>query len=315
MGQDVTLEHGRSEAPSLCLWRSSGWRWLRDLPTVFGYLGPSLLVFTVFVFFPLGFTAYLSLTKWNLISPVRRFMGLGNYARLLKDPLFWKVLRNTAIFSVSVVLASMILGLAMALILNRRMFLRGFYRAAIFSPYVTSAAAMALVWLWIFDPLYGLINNALRLVGVAGPPWLASTQWALPALIIMTIWRFMGYDMLLFLGGLQNIPHEYIEAAIIDGAGPWSVFWKIKLPLLSPTTFFVIVTTFITMFQVFETVYVMTQGGPVNATNVMVFYLYQNAFQFFEAGYASAIAMVLFGIIVVMTVLQERLSGAWVHYA
>ncbi len=288
---------------------------VRDLPTALAYLSPSLLIFGVFVFFPLAFTAYLSFTKWNLVSPSGTFVGINNYVRLLtKDPLFWKVLRNTAVFSVTVVVVAMVLGLALALLLNRPLRGRSLYRAGIFSPYVTSAAAMALVWLWIFDPQYGLINSALKAVGLQGPEWLASTTWALPALIIMTIWRFVGYDMLIFLGGLQNIPQEMIEAARIDGARESQVFRHITLPLLSPTTFFIAVTSFITMFQAFETVYVMTHGGPVESTNMLVFYLYQNAFQFFEAGYASALAMVFFLIIIVMTVVQVKFSGEWVHY-
>jgi ABC-type sugar transport system permease subunit len=289
--------------------------WNKDIPVALLLLAPSLLVFGVFVFFPLVFSAYLSTTKWDLISPVRLFVGLGNYERLLtRDPLFWQVLKNTTIFSITVVLLSMAFGLALALVLNKSIRFRALYRAGIFMPYITSTAAMALVWLWIFDPKYGLVNELLRLVGVPGPEWIGSVDWALPALIIMTIWRFTGYDMLLFLGGLQSISPELLEAARIDGAGPWALFRKIVFPLLSPTTFFVAVTSFITMFQNFETVYVMTQGGPVNSTNMLVFYLYQNAFQFFEAGYASAIAIVLFIIVVILTALQMRLSSRWVHY-
>lgn len=279
-----------------------------------GYLAPSLVVFTVFVFFPLLFSLYLSFTKWDLISPNRAVVGLANYVRLYRDPLFWKVLRNTTVFSVSVVLAALALGLGLALAVNRPIRGRSIYRAGIFLPYVTSAAAMALVWLWIFDAQYGLLNGILRAVGITGPLWLGSVDWALPALILMTIWRFTGYDMLIFLGGLQNISSEIVEAARIDGANEWVLFRHITLPLLSPTTFFIAVTSFITMFQNFETVYVMTHGGPVNATNMMVFYLYQNAFVFFEAGYASTIAVVLFALVVVLTALQVRLSGEWVHY-
>jgi ABC-type sugar transport system permease subunit len=290
-------------------------RWNKDVPVALLLLSPSLLIFSVFVFFPLVFSAYLSTYYWDLISPERIFAGLGNYQRLLtKDPLFWRVLGNTTIFSISVVLVSMALGLSLALMLNKPIRFRALYRGGIFMPYITSTAAMALVWLWIFDAKYGLLNEALRLFGIPGPEWIGSVDWALPALIIMSIWRFAGYDMLLFLGGLQSISVDLLEAARIDGAGAWSLFWKIKFPLLSPTTLFVAVTSFITMFQNFDTVYVMTQGGPVNSTNMMVFYLYQNAFQFFEAGYASAIAIVLFIIVVALTAVQMRLSSKWVHY-
>lgn len=290
-------------------------RRFRDLPVALAYLSPSLLVFSVFVFFPLAFTAYLSLTKWNMISPDRAFVGLDNFARILfKDPLFWKVLRNTGVFSVTVVVAALVLGLGLAIVVNQPLRGRTVYRAGIFSPYVTSTAAMALVWLWIFDPQYGLLNSVLKLAGIEGPAWIASTSWALPALIIMTIWRFVGYDMLIFLGGIQSLSTDLLEAARIDGANEWQLFRHITLPLLSPTTYFIAVTSFITMFQNFETVYVMTAGGPVNSTNMMVYYLYQHAFQFFEAGYASALAVVLFLIVVALTGIQVRVSGEWVHY-
>ena len=287
----------------------------KDLSTVIVYLAPSFLVFSVFVFFPLFFSLYLSFHKWNLISPNKIFVGLGNFTRMFtKDPLFFKVLVNTTIFSVVVVVVSLFLGLALALILNSKIRGRTIYRAGIFLPYVTSPAAIALVWLWILDPKYGLLNDILRVVGIRGPEWLASVKWALPAIILMTIWRFVGYDMLIFIGGLQSLSPEIQEAAVVDGAGWWTLFWRITFPLLSPTTFFIAVTSFITMFQNFETIYVMTGGGPVDSTNMIVYYLYQNAFEFFEAGYASAIAVVLFLIVVTLTAIQFRIQGKWVHY-
>ena len=295
--------------------RTTLYRKYKDLPVALTYLAPSLLVFSVFVFFPLVFTLYLSFNKWDLISPKSVFVGLGNFERMFfHDALFLKVLRNTTIFSVVVVLVAMALGLALAIVLNKNIRGRSVYRAGIFMPYVTSAAAIAMVWLWIFDPKYGLLNDILRMAGIPGPEWLASVDWALPAIMIMTIWRFTGYDMLLFIGGLQNLSTEVLEAARVDGADGLTLFWHITFPLLSPTTFFVAVTSFITMFQNFETVYVMTRGGPVDSTNMLVYYLYQNAFQFFEAGYASAIAVVLFIIVVSLTALQVRMSRKWVHY-
>ena len=277
-------------------------------------LAPSFVVFAVFVFFPLVYTFYLSGTTWNLVSPHKTLIGLGNYQKLLRTRLFWQVLSNTTVFSVAVVCVCLALGLGLALLLNRRMAGRGVYRAVIFSPYVATPAAIAMVWLWIFNPQYGLVNEVLRIIGVRGPDWLLSTQWALPALIIMTIWRFAGYDMVIFLGGLQNIPVELREAARMDGATAWVEFWRITFPLLSPTTFFIVTTTAISMFQVFDTVAVMTAGGPVDATNVVVYYLYEHAFRFFEAGYASAVAVVLFAIVLTLTAIQFRLSGRWVHY-
>lgn len=278
------------------------------------FLTPSLLVFSVFIFFPLFFSFYLSLTDWNLVSLEKPFIGFQNFIRLLKDPLFWKVVSNTTVFSIVVVACAMSFGLILANLLNQKIRYRTLYRTGIFLPYVTTPAAMALVWLWIFDTKYGLVNFFLSLLGVSGPEWIGSVHWAMPALIIMTIWRFTGYDMLIFIGGLQRIEHELLEAAEIEGAGKLTVFFKIILPLLSPTTLFIAVTSLITMLQNFETVYIMTQGGPVNSTNMLVLYLYQNAFQFFEAGYASAIAVVLFLLMLALTTVQMELSKKWVHY-
>jgi ABC-type sugar transport system permease subunit len=289
--------------------RSSG-----DLPVALLFLAPSTLVFAVFVFLPLFFTFILSLTDWNLISPEKPFVGLANFAKLVHDRLFWKVLWNTTVFSLFSVTGAMIVGLLLATLLNKKLPGRTVYRTGIFLPYVTTPAAMALVWLWIFDAKYGLLNMLLGFVGVRGPEWIGSVHWALPAIVIMTIWRFVGYDMLIFLSGLQRIERELIEAATVEGARSFTIFRSIVLPLLSPTTLFIAVTTLITMFQNFETVYIMTQGGPVNSTNMLVLYLYQNAFQFFEAGYASTIAVILFLLMLGLTTLQLGLSRRWVHY-
>jgi ABC-type sugar transport system permease subunit len=278
------------------------------------FLFPSLLVFGTFVFFPLVYTFWLSATDWNLISPDKNFVGFGNYLKLLRDPLFWKVLWNTAVFSVFTVLIAVSLGLFIAVSINRKIAGRTMYRTAIFLPYVTATSAMALVWLWIFDPQYGFLNMALKTVGIRGPEWIASTSWAMPAIIIMTVWRFSGYIMLIYLGGLQSINNELLEAASVEGAGPATIFWKITFPLLTPTTLFVLITTLITMLQNFETVYIMTQGGPVNSTNMLVLYIYQNAFQYFEAGYASAISVILFFMMIVLTAIQLKSSRKWVTY-
>ena len=233
---------------------------------------------------------------------------------LLRDPLFWKVLSNTVVFSFFSVVISVSLGLFIAVLINRRTAGRTLFRTVIFLPYVTATSAMALVWLWIFDPQYGFLNMVLTALGLHGPEWLASTSWSMPAIVIMTIWRFTGYIMLIYLGGLQSIDGELIEAASVEGAGPLAIFWKITFPLLSPTTLFVVITTLITMLQNFETVYIMTQGGPVNSTNMLVLYIYQNAFQFFEAGYASTISVILFLIMIGLTGLQIRSSKKWVIY-
>ena len=228
---------------------------VKDIKTAIIFLMPSLVVFSVFVFFPLVFSFYLSFHKWNLISPTKIFIGFKNYFDVFfSDPLFYKVLWNTTVFSVVVVFVTLTLGLILAIILNKDISGKSIYRAAIFMPYITSVSAMALLWLWIFDPTYGLINSTLTFLNITGPKWLSSIEWSLPALIIMTIWRFTGYSMLLYLGGLQNLPEEVREAAIVDGASDWKLFWYITFPLLSPTTFFIAITSIITMFKNFETV-------------------------------------------------------------
>ena len=286
----------------------------REALTAVAFLSPSLLLFGVFVYYPLVMSGYISLTKWNIVAPIKPFVGLANYEKLFTDPRFAVILKNTLVYSTGVVGAGLLLGLGLALLLNRGTGGRSIYRTLIFSPYVTSTAAVALLWMWIFDPQFGLINSFLRAVAIPPPGWLSSPDWALPAIMIMSIWHNTGYNMVIFLAGLQNVPEEYYEAAKIDGATGVRLFWHITLPLLSPTTFFLVVTGLISSFQVFDAVAVMTQGGPLDSTNVVVFYLYQSAFQFFEMGYASAVAMVLFLMVMLLTVLQIVSARRWVHY-
>ena len=180
--------------------------------------------------------------------------------------------------------------------------------------FVTVTVAVALIWRWMYEPRAGIIDTVLRAVGLPGPTWLGDPQWAMPAIIIMSVWKGFGYNMVLFLAGLQGIPVSLYEAAMIDGANAWQRFWQITLPLLSPMVFLAVVLTVISSFQVFDQAYVMTNGGPAGATNTIVLYIYQNGFQFFRMGYASAIAWVLFGVIFIFTLAQMRLQGRWVQY-
>lgn len=285
-----------------------------DVLTALAFLSPSLLIFGVFVFFPLGYTFWLSFHKWNMIKPLKPFVGLNNYVDLLTGANFWQVLRNTVLYTAGTVSITITLALILAVVLNQPLRGRTIYRSAIFSPAVTANVAVAMLWLWIFDPQYGLLNSALRFVHLPALKWLGDPNWALPALMLMGIWKLTGYDMVILLAGLQNIPTAIYEAARIDGAGRFASFRHITLPLLTPITFFLVVVSIISSFQVFDQIYVMTQGGPINSTNVFVYYLYQNAFKFYEAGYASAIAVVFFAIILSFTVLQVRLSQLWVRY-
>lgn len=285
-----------------------------DLVTAFFFLLPSLTIFGVFTYYALGFNIYLSFTSWNFLSKAKNFIGLTNYERMFTDPRFWQILGNTTYYAVGTVVFSLVLGLAFALLLNQNIPARGLFRTLIFSPYITTTAAVAVLWIWIFDPNYGLINYGLELIGLAGPRWLTDTSWAMPALLIMNTWRTSGYTMVIFLAGLTGIPREYYEAAEIDGAGKIQKFFNITLPLLSPTTFFLIVTSLLSAFQVFDQVAVMTQGGPVNATKVINYAIYTEAFVSFRAGYAAAVATILFIILLIITIIQLRLSKRWVHY-
>ncbi len=256
----------------------------------------------------------ISFTDWDLLTPPA-WAGFDNYRTLATDPLFRQVLSNTALYVLGTVPLQMALALAVALALNQRIPGQLFFRTAYFMPVVASTVAVALVWRWIFNYDFGLLNSFLYMIGIQDPPnWLGSTRWALVSVIIMSIWQQVGYSMVLFLAGLQGVPQQLYEAAKIDGAGPWARFLFITLPMLSATTFFVLVIGVINSFQVFDQAFIMTQGGPANATNTIVYNIYQNAFQFFNMGYASAMAWVLFAIIFAVTIVQFRMQRRWVNY-
>jgi sn-glycerol 3-phosphate transport system permease protein len=286
----------------------------RDALTFIAFTAPNFLLLAVFVFWPVLYSLYLSFLKWNMIAKNRPFIGLANYRAMAADPVFWLVLRNTFALAGGTVFIELAIALGLAVMLNRRMPGRSLYRVVIFSPTFTTSVAVAMVWGWIFDPNYGLLRVFLNWVGLASPNWLGDVHWALPAVMIVVIWSGLGYAMVIFLAGLQGIPVELSEAARVDGASPWQTFWKVTFPLLSPTTFFLVVISIIGALKAFDVVAIMTDGGPLNSSNVYVMYLYQNAFQWFKTGYASALALVLFVVILAITVTQVRLSKRWVHY-
>lgn len=289
-------------------------RKIGDWLAFLGFVAPNFILLTVFTFWPVVYSLYLSFYRWNMISPTKKFLGLENYTRMLEDPIFWQTLRNTALLAAGTVFIKLGIALFLAVLLNQKLRGRNFYRAVIFSPTFTTSVAIAMVWSWIFDPYYGLLKLPLNWLGLQSPNWLIDPNWALPAVMIVVIWAGIGYDMVIFLAGLQAIPIDLYEAARVDGASRWSLFWGITFPLLSPTTFFLLIISIVSAFKAFDIVAVMTGGGPLNSTNVYVFYLYQNAFRWFKTGYASALAVVLFAIILVITIIQVRLSRRWVHY-
>ena len=272
----------------------------------FGFLSPTLLIFGVFIIFPILFSFYLSFTQWNLFGGNPSFIGLDNYARMVNDAEFWEVFAHTGIYTVGTVPLNMILALAVAFFLNKQVIGKPFLRAAFFSPVVISAVAAAVVWRWVFDPNLGLANYALEALGFTAVNWSNSPTAAMVALIIVGVWKSFGVNMVLFAAGLAGIPKHYYEAAQIDGANGWQRFWHITLPLLAPTTLFVLVLSIIGSFQVFDIVFVLTRGGPLGATKVLVYYLYEHAFKFFDMGYASAVAYALFAVLFVLTLVQIR---------
>lgn len=281
----------------------------KDLPVAVLFLLPSLIGFVIFTGIPIIAALVLSFYDWNLLT-TPKFVGLQNYQNLFgSDPIFLKVLWNTLYFVLGSVPLSIILALIVALLLNQKLKAVAFLRAGYFLPVVSSIVAASLVWKWIFNPDFGIVNDFLRMVGISNPPkWITSTVWAMPSIIIVAIWKNVGYNMVIFLAGLQDIPKDLYEAGEIDGANKWQLFWNITLPMLSPTTFFITVISIIGSFQVFGQALVMTEGGPGISTNTIVFYIYQNAFVFFKMGYAAASAWVLFFIILLFTIIQARIG-------
>jgi multiple sugar transport system permease protein len=284
-------------------WQEAKWAYL--------FLLPNLLLFLGFTIYPVFASFYYSLTAWDLHSAMK-FVGLRNYTTLINDPIFIKVLGNTFYYTAGVIPFQTILGLLIALGLNQKLRFMTIYRAAYFVPVVTSAVAVSIVWQWMYQPQWGVFNALLKQVGIAGPNWLFSTAWAMPSVILLSIWKNVGYSIVLYLAALQSVPESLYESAMLDGANARQRFWRITLPLISPTTFFIIVLSVIGSFQSFDQIYVLTQGGPARATSVIAHYLYQNGFQYFAMGYAAAIAYVLFALLFVATLIQWRYRSRWV---
>ncbi len=271
---------------------------------------PSGLIFLVFVAFPLIYSFYLSFHHWSILSPAKEFAGLANYLEALTSPVARNAFQVTLIYAgVSVPLLTG-LSLGVALLLQRPLRGGSAYRTAFFSPVVLSTTVAAIIWSWAFDPHFGLVNHGLSLLGIRGPNWLVDPRWALPALVITTLWKYVGFYMVIFIAGLQAIPRVYYEAAEIDGAGRASRLVHVTLPLLRRTGAFVVVMATINAFQTFGLVFVLTGGGPMDSTNLVVHYLYREAFEFFRMGYASAIAWLLFIVLFSLALVQIRYIGS-----
>ncbi|MEW6228438.1 MAG: sugar ABC transporter permease [Bacillota bacterium] len=284
---------------------------------IWGYifLAPALALFALIVVWPFLYALWLGFFDWPVFGE-KTFVGLGNYVRMLSDDLLRKSLVNTVYWTCCVVPAIVIVSLALALLLEAKFLkARAFFRTVYFVPVITSMVAAAFTWKWMFEPTFGVVNWILRAVGIRGPGWLASTTWALPAMMAVGIWKQVGFALVIFLAGLQTIPRELKEAAIVDGAGPAQLFSKVILPLLNPTVVLVMVMLVINAFRVFTIPYVMsaggftwaTPGGPLNSTRVLVLHIYDLAFSKFDVGYASATAFVLLAIIMLVTIIQMKL--------
>jgi multiple sugar transport system permease protein len=277
----------------------------RESITGYLFLLPDLLGLSIFVIIPIAGAFWISLHNWDALSPMV-WTGLQNYIELFDDPLFWDSLRITATYTVCYVPLLYAVSLGLALLVNQRLPFLRLFRTVFFVPVVLSLVVSSLMWKYILDERAGLLNYLLGFVGIPPQSWLGSVELALPSIILVSIWIQMGYFMVIFIAGLQDIPREYYEAAQIDGANRRQMFWSITLPLLRPTSLFVVVISLINAFQVFDQVWVMTQGGPASATQVTAIYIYQQAFQYLNLGYGSAAAFILFLVIIAFSLVQFR---------
>jgi sn-glycerol 3-phosphate transport system permease protein len=275
---------------------------------------PAIVIFIAFYIYPIFYMFYLSTTQWDLLSPTKPFVGLQNFIDLAHDQLFLQVLNNSLIYTVLSVAINMILALVLAIWMNRPGFFSSMLQGTVFSPYIISMVSVAMLWMWIMDPQYGLLNVILEFVGLPKLQWLKDPHTSLLSLILVSVWKHVGFYSLIILAGLQSIPKEIYEAADLDKTPWWRTFYKITVPMLSPTLFFLTIIGTINSFQVFETISIMTQGGPINSTNTLVYYIYENGFQFFKIGYASAAGVVLLIIISVLTILHFKFLERRVHY-
>ena len=286
----------------------------REEYTAWLFITPVVLGIIAFQVYPTVFSMYVSMTDWNLLQ-APRWVGLGNYIQLFtKDRFFFNAMRNTATYALGTVLPGIGIGFLFAVLLNQDIAGKHLYRGIYFVPVVAPAVAVALLWQWIYEPSFGILNSILNVIGIKGPPWLGSTKWAMTAVIIEAVWAGLGFIIVIYLAGLQGISREYYEAAAIDGATALQCLWRITVPLVSPVTFFLLVTGVIGGFQDFSVPYIMTAGGPANATQLIVMYLYNQGFQRQRMGQASAVAYCVFVVIVTLTIINFATSRRWVFY-
>lgn len=285
----------------------------RKALTVALFLLPGLVPLVMFTLGPMVASAGISFLRWDLLRPPR-FIGIQNFVNVLRDPDFGAAIGHTLFFIAGYLPLVYIGGLGLAVLLNQRLRGSSVFRSIYFLPVVTSWVVVALVWRWLLNPQSGIVNATLAVFGIAGPGWWTDPGWAMPSIILASAWKDLGFVMVILLAGLQAIPSDYYEAAEVDGAGRWARFRKITLPLLSSSSFFVLVITLINSFQVFDQVWVMTGGGPAGSSSVIVEQIVRHAFSYNQMGYAAALSWLLFAVILVVTLIQFRLQRRWVSY-
>ena len=287
----------------------------KDGLAALGFLSPGIVTFLVFVLAPTAGVLYLSFYDWNLLSD-GQFVGFENFDRLVHDDRLLGVYGSTAYMALAILIVNLVVGLLLAVLLETRMprWLRGFFRLSFLFPFVVSASAVALIWRFLLNKDLGLVNYVIGLAGIDRIDWLGSSAFAPVSVIVVNSWKTIGFSILVYIAGLQAIPHVLKEAAIVDGANAWTRFWRITFPMLSPTIFFLVVINTINSFQIFAEPRVLTQGGPGDASRTIVEYLYDRAFGDFDLGYASAIGITFMLVLIVLTAIQFRLSRRWTFY-
>lgn len=287
-------------------------RAIRDNLVGYAFIIPNLIGYAMFIFIPVCFSFVLSVMKWDGSRAPMEFVGMQNFIQIFNDSLFTKALLNTLKYAIMTVPPTLVLALLLAVLLNNKIKGIAIFRTAIYFPYIASIVAVGAVWNMLFQPQFGPINEFLKWIGILNPPrWVVDVKWAMVAISIVTVWKYMGYYMIVYLAALQGISGELYEAAGMDGANGWQKLWHITIPMLTPTTFFVLIMFTIQCFKVFDLVYVMTGGGPGNATKTLVNYVYEKAFVSWQLGPASAGAIVLFAVVLVITLVQFRGEKKW----
>src|SRR5699024_10359877 len=277
-------------------------------------ISPAILVFSLFFIYPICYMIYLSMHDWNFVSPEKNFVGTANFTNLVSEKEFIEVMQNTFVYTALTVSLTIIIALILAVWLNKSGTIYGFVQGAIFSPHIISLVSISMLWMWLMDTDYGLLNWFLNLFGLPSVPWLTDPSTSLLSLAIVAIWKGIGFNTLIFIAGLQSIPRDIYDAAALDGTNRICKFIKLTLPMLSPNLLLLTIIGIINSFQVFETISIMTQGGPINSTNTFVYYIYEYGFRFFKIGYASAAGVILLVIISIFTIMYFRLLARRVHY-